>query len=315
MIKKKSREPSLGMKTISLYSHEKGMMVKMKKILVISSILIFIMSGCTEETNTAQPQPINYVGSYQDLYITQFAEIVNTGTYRYSTGNVFVRHQVFNNDRARAIELYPNMMYEPDVPDSMQAGYTAEIKLEQVNRSAEQPKVIHSKTINNWKDAKVKMPNEAGKMYRYTIIVKDAEGIVKDTRYDPIYTTFGDYNMAMNISKSSYKVGETITAFLENWGPNHLAYHKYGKLFKKDGENWVEVEVERRDSWEGPAIMPSVRNMDHLRIDKHSEFLRPGHTTSIVLTSFEIGKGEYRYVIESGSKNDIYELEDFFVVE
>lgn len=285
----------------------------MKKILVICSILIFILSGCTEESKTAQPQPINYVGSYQDLYITQFAKIVNTGTYRYSTGNVFVRHQVFNNDRA--IELYPDMMYEPDVPDSMQAGYTADIKLEQVNRSAEQPKEIHSKTISNWNDAKVKMPKETGKMYRYTIIVKDAEGALKDTRYDPIYTTFDDYNMAMNVSKTSYKVGETITAFLENWGPNHLAYNQYGKLFKKEGGNWEEVEKERIDSWEGPAIMPSVWNMDHLRIDEHSELLRPGSTTSIVLSGFEIGKGEYRYVIESGSKNDIYELEDFFVVE
>lgn len=287
----------------------------MKKILLICIALIFILSGCTEETKTAQPQTINYVGSYQDLYITQFAEIVNTGTFRYSTGNVFIRHQVFNDDRTRAIELYPDMMYEPDVPDSMQAGYTAEIKLEQVNRSVEQPKEIHSKTINDWKDAKVKMPNEPGKMYSYTIKVKDAEGTLKDTRYDPIYTTFDDYNMAMNISKSSYKVGEKVTVFLENWGPNHLAYNKYGKLFKKEGENWEKVEMEIRDTLEGPAIVPSVWNMDHLRIDEHSELLRPGKSISKVLNGFEIGKGEYRYVIESGSKNDIHELEDFFVVE
>jgi len=289
-------------------------MITMKRIFVPGSLLfLLLLSGCTEETKPAEVEPSHYIGSYQKLYINQFAQIINTGTNRYSTGNVFVRHQGYLDERS--IELYPGMMYEPDVPDNMKKGYTAQILLEQVNRSGEQPREIHSKTITNWDDAKVKMPDEAGKMYRYTIKVKDAEGTLKDTRYDPLYTTFEDYNMAMNISKSTYKVGEGITVLLENWGPNHLAFHKYGKLFKKSGENWKEIEMESFERWGGPSIVPSVWNMDHLKIDEQSEILNPGNYTSILLRFFKIDKGEYRFVMEVGSKEHVYELEDYFVVE
>ncbi|MFX3673528.1 MAG: hypothetical protein ACE3JQ_03635 [Paenisporosarcina sp.] len=285
----------------------------MMKFLLATGSLLLLLAGCTDESKQAELISSNSVGSYQKLYINQFAQTINTGSNRYSTGNVFVRHQFSKQERA--IELYPGMMYEPEVPDSMQKGYTAEILLEQVNRSGEQPREIHSKTISNWDEAKVKMPNEKGKMYRYTIKVKDAEGTLKDTRYDPLFTTFDDYNMAMNISKSTYKVGEGITILLENWGPNHLAYHKYGKLFKKDGESWKEIKMEDIEGWEGPAIIPSPWLMDHLKINEHSELLDPGSFTSILLSFFKIDKGEYRFVMEAGSKKHVYELEDYFVVE
>lgn len=285
----------------------------MKKILAVIVLGISLI-GCNPQENSQVNIEKNYEGTYQKLVIPVFASVVHGGSSRRGTGNNFVRHPSPSFDRA--IEVYPGSVYEPDLPEKLQKGQTAEILLEEVNRHAEQPKEIHSITTSDLADANVEIPNESGKLYRYTITIRDADGTFKDIRYDPLFTTYDEYNMAIKMMKPVYKKGEKITFFIQNWGPNHLSYSKNWKVFKQSGEEWEEVSPLpiSGDSW-GPLMIENAWSMEYLDIDGNSEMLLPGNSESIVLRNYELTKGSYKLQITLGSAKHKYILEDGFVVE
>lgn len=271
--------------------------------------------GCTASKEIVVEEKMkNYEGTYQDLYVQNFASVVNTGTDRYGQGNVFIRHDPYRLNGA--IEVYPGSVYEPDMPEKLKEGYTAEIILEQVNRHAEQAKEIFSITTTNLEEAKVKIPNEPGKLYRYTVKVRDANNEVKDVRYDPLYTTFDQYNMAMKVMKDVYKKNETITFIIENWGPNHLSYSEDWEVYKKKDDKWVKV-IRQEDS--GFMTLPLKKvtswSMAYLKLDKDSELIMPLENRSIVLDRYEWEEGEYKLKIQVGSAKHPYTLEDTFQVQ
>jgi hypothetical protein len=284
----------------------------MKKYLGISVLIIFL-SGCTE-SSTSEVESKNFEGSYQDLYVPTFASVVNVGTSRNGTGNVFVRHNPSSGERA--IEVYPGSIYEPDMPDKLKEGYTAEIKLEQVNRHAEQAKEIYSISTTNLEDAKVQIPDEPGKLYRYSIKVRNAKNELKDTRYDPLFTTFEDYNMAMNVMKEYYKHNEKITFIIENWGPNHVSYSTDWEVYKKKNDEWIEVK--RQVSTGGfmePLLIPTAWSMEYLNIDQDAELLMPSENISLILEGYDLEKGDYKLALKAGSAKHVFTLEDNFQVK
>lgn len=106
----------------------------MKRILAIG-ISILLLSSCAPDKQSAEVETTNSVGTYQKLYVPNFASIVNGGSDRNSTGNVFVRSEIPRGERA--IELYPGSTYEPDLPNKLQKGYVMKVVLEEVNRHGE----------------------------------------------------------------------------------------------------------------------------------------------------------------------------------
>lgn len=284
----------------------------MKRI-IAASVLVLALSGCNPEEHTQVEQGNNYVGEYQELFIPTFAEVVNIGTTRRSTGNVFVRNTGQRGDRA--IEVLPGSVYEPDLPETLPKGHTAEILLEEVNRSAEKPKEIYSVKTTDIEEAKVEIPDENGKLYRYTITVRDGNGDFKDIRFDPLYTSFEDYNMAINVMKPTYKENEAITIIVENWGPNHITYSQDWKVYKKENDGWEEIEAKKNDGpFQEPLIMPSAWSMDYLDVDDNSALLLPGTHTSLVLEGYSLSKGQYKLEGKLGSSQEIILLKDEFEV-
>ncbi|WP_161487573.1 immunoglobulin-like domain-containing protein [Paenisporosarcina indica] len=161
------------------------------------------------------------------------------------------------------------------------------------------------------------MPDEKGKLYRYTITIRDANRDFKDVRFDPLYTSFEDYNMAINVMKPTYKENETITLMVENWGPNHITCSMDWKIYKKKIDEWEKVAQEEE---KGPftdighAIIPSAWNMDYLDVDDTSVLLIPGNHVRIVLDRFSLKKGQYKLVGKLGSSENRFLLEDEFEV-
>lgn len=285
----------------------------MKRILVIG-LSILLLSSCAPTKESTNEETTNSVGTYQELYIPTFATVVNNGTARNSTGNVFIRYGI-NRDKS-AIEIYPGGTYEPDLPDKLQKGYVMNVLLEEVNRHAEKPVLIDKKTTSNLEEASVKIPDEPGKLYRYTLKVYDQDGNLKDTRYDPLYTTFESYNMAMNIMKDQYKVNEQVTFIVENWGPNHLSYGTNWNLFKKEGDQWVKVERQQpTQRILEPFRIPTAWSMSYLDIEDESTLLAPGYHNSELLTGFALSKGAYKLALNAGSAKHEYVLEDTFEVQ
>lgn len=286
----------------------------MKKLIAISALSIFLM-GCTaSKEKEVDEETENYEGTYQELYIQNFATVVNTGTERYGQGNVFRRSDPYR--LKGAIEVYPGSVYEPDMPENLKEGYTAEIILEEVNRHAEQAKEIFSITTNNLENANVKIPNESGKLYRYTVKVRDADNEVKDVRYDPLYTTFDQYNMAMKIMKDVYQKNETVTFIIENWGPNHISYSKDLEVFKKEDEEWVKVvRKEDSDIMTLPLKIETAWSMSYLKLDKDGDLIMPLENRSIVLDRYDWETGEYKLKIQVGSAKHPYTLEDTFRIK
>ena len=288
----------------------------MKK-LIAASILALALSGCAPNSDNEQQVETgdSFVGEYQELVIPTFATVVNNGTTRRATGNIFVRNQGNRGDRA--IEVLPGSIYEPDLPEALPKGHTAEFLLEEVNRAAERPKEIYSVKTSDLEKGKVKIPEENGKLYRYTVTIRDANGDFKDVRFDPLYTSFEDYNMAINVMKPTYRKNETITLMVENWGPNHITYSNDWKVYKKKNDEWEEVV---REEEKGPftdigyAIIPSAWNMDYLDVDDNSALLIPGNHVRIVLDQFSLKKGQYKLVGNLGSSENNFLLEDEFEV-
>ncbi|MBD7909104.1 immunoglobulin-like domain-containing protein [Sporosarcina gallistercoris] len=286
----------------------------MKRLIAISTLSIFLM-GCTASKEIeVDEETKNYEGTYQDLYIQNFATVVNSGTERYGQGNVFRRHDPYRLNGA--IEVYPGSVYEPDMPANLKEGYTAKITLEEVNRHAEQAKEIFSITTTNLEEAKVKIPNEPGKLYRYTVEVRDANNAVKDVRYDPLYTTFDQYNMAMKIMKDVYKKNETITFIIENWGPNYISYSKDLEVFKKKEDEWVKVVRQEDPGFVTlPLKIETAWSMSYLKLDEDGDLIMPLENRSIVLDRYEWEEGQYKLKIQVGSAKHPYTLEDTFRVE
>ena len=285
----------------------------MKKLLAVVVIGISLI-GCNPQENSQADIEKNYEGTYQELVIPVFASVVHNGSIRRGTGNNFVRHQPQKSNQA--IEVYPGSVYEPDLPEKLQKGQTAEILLEEVNRHAEKPKEIYSIKSSNLADAKVEIPNESGKLYRYTITIRDADGTFKDIRYDPLYTTFDEYNMAINIMKPVYEKGEKMTFFIQNWGPNHLSYSKNWKVYKQKDQEWEEVEpIPTSEASNDLGIILNAWSMQYLWISENSEMLLPGKSESIILNNYKLGKGSYKLQVTLGSAKHKYTLEDGFVVE
>lgn len=287
----------------------------MKRLLAIG-ISILLLSSCAPTKESSDVETTNSIGTYQKLYIPTFASVVNGGTSRNSTGNVFVRYGI--SREGRAIEIYPGSTYEPDLPDKLQKGYVMKVLLEEVNRHAEKPKLIEKKTTSNLEEATVEIPDESGKLYRYTLKVYDKDGNLKDTRYDPLYTTFETYNMAMNIMKDQYKPNEQITFIVENWGPNHLSYGTNWNLYKQDGEKWGKVKRQQQPESMyllEPAMIPTAWSMDYLNIEDESTLLAPGSHNSELLTGYTLTKGTYKLALNTGSAKHKYVLEDTFIIE
>ena len=285
----------------------------MKKLISVMVIGISLI-GCNPQENSMDEIEKNYEGTYQKLIIPVFASVVHVGTSRRGTGNNFVRLPLERNERA--IEMYPGSIYEPDLPENLPKGQSAEILLEEVNRHAEQAKEIYSITTSDLEDANVKIPNVSGKLYRYTITIRDANGTFKDIRYDPLFTTYDEYNMAINMMKPVYEKGETMTFFIQNWGPNHLSYSKNWKVFKQSGKEWKEVTPlpTPGDSRE-PLMIKNAWSMQYLDIDGDSEMLIPGKSESIVLQNYDLNKGSYKLQVTLGSAKHKYTLEDGFEVK
>lgn len=285
----------------------------MKRLLAIG-ISILLLSSCAPTKENTDVETNNSIGTYQELYIPKFATVVNDGTNRNSTGNVFIRYGI--SRRGSAIEIYPGRTYEPDLPDKLQKGYVMNVHLEEVNRHAEKPKLIDKKTTSNLEEASVKIPNEPGKLYRYTLKVYDQDGNLKDTRYDPLYTTFETYNMAMKIMKDQYKPNEQVTFIVENWGPNHLSYGTNWNLYKQEKEKWVEVKrQEQRQGFFEPLLIPTAWSMSYLDIEEESTLLTPGSHNSELLTGYTFTKGTYKLALNAGSAKHKHVLEDTFEVE
>lgn len=282
------------------------------KKLTLLTLTALCLTACTNSQEIGEIKP-NYEGEYQTPFVNIFAEVVNTGTTRNATGNVFIRDFLQKGDRA--IEVYPGSTYEPDFP-KLQKGYTAEILFEEVNRHAEKPKELYSVTTTNPEEAKVEVPNKPGALLRYTIKVRDENGEFKDIRYDPLFTTFEDYNFVMNVRKPIYDRNEKITLNIENWGPNHLSYSNDWKVFKQKGEEWKKVEflIENRTIAE-PGVVPSAWNMDDLLIDADSELLLPGRNQTINFNHVKLGKGVYKIQGKMGSAKHVFTVEDIFEVK
>ena len=285
----------------------------MKKLLAVIGLGISLI-GCNPQENSQADIEKNYEGTYQELVIPVFAGVVHGGSSRRGTGNNFVRLPSPRTNQA--IEVYPGSIYEPDLPEKLQKGQTAEILLEEVNRHAEKPKEIYSITTSDLADANVEIPNGPGKLYRYTITIRDADGTFKDIRYDPLFTTFEEYNMAIKMMKPVYQKGEEMTFFIQNWGPNHLSYSKNWKVFKQNGDEWEEIEpIPTSEAMNDLGIIVNAWSMQYLDIDGNSEMLLPGNGESILLRNYKLNKGSYKLQITLGSAKHQYILEDGFVVE
>ena len=180
----------------------------------------------------------------------------------------------------------------------------------------EKPILIEKKTTSNLEEAPVKMPNKLGKLYRYTLKVYDKDGNLKDTRYDPLYTTFETYNMVMNVMKDRYKPNEQITFIVENWGPNHLSYGTNWHIYKQEDKKWVEVKRQpHTGGFLGPAMIHTAWSMSYLDIEDESTLLAPGFHKSELLTRYTLTKGTYKLALNAGSAKHKYVLEDTFEVE
>ncbi|SDM35519.1 hypothetical protein SAMN05518871_10121 [Psychrobacillus sp. OK028] len=285
----------------------------MKRLLAIG-ISILLLSSCNPAKESVEVETTNSIGTYQELYIPKFARVVNDGTSRNSTGNVFIRYGISRG--GSAIEVYPGSTYEPDLPDKLQKGYVMKVVLEEVNRHAEKPLLIDKKTTSNLEEASVKIPDEPGKLYRYTLKVYDKDGNLKDTRYDPLYTTFETYNMALKIMKDQYKPNEQVTFIVENWGPNHLSYGTNWNLYKQEKDKWVEVKRQpQNDGFLGPALIHTAWSMTYLDIEDESTLLTPGSHNSELLTGYTLTKGTYKLALNAGSAKHKYVLEDTFIVK
>jgi hypothetical protein len=283
----------------------------MKLTRVLIFIVLLLLSGC-EDTPTVESD--NSIGEYKDYYTHTFAKVVNEGTYRRSTATVFRK---FNRDFGDIIEVYPGDTYEPELPKALKAGYYAEVLLEEVNRHAEKPKVIFSTKTKNLEEAKVKMPNAPGKFYRYTISVKDETNQLKDIKYEPLYTTYENYNMAIRMAKPSYKENELITFTVTNWGPNYLSVSKNFTVQKKTGDSWETIEPFPSDnSYEKSLILriPSPWNMSYLEIDNDSILLPDKANETMILRYYSLDEGEYKIIVKAGSSRHVYQLEDTFSV-
>lgn len=282
--------------------------MKLLKGLIL--IMLLLLSGCKDTQTVASK---NSYGEYKDYYTYTFANVVNGGTYRRSTGNVFPR---FNRDFEAIIEVYPGDTYEPDLPKKLKDGYYAEVLLEEVNRHAEQPKVIFSTKTTNLEEAKVKIPNTPGKFYRYSITIRDEKNQFKDIKYDPLYTTYESYNMAIRMTKPSYKENELITFAVTNWGPNYLSVSENFTVQKKKGENWETIKPKIPDNRTELAIgtIPSAWNMSYLAIDRDSILLPDKAIQTMVLRYYSLKEGEYKIIVKAGSSRHVYQLEDTFIV-
>ncbi|MDW0114414.1 hypothetical protein QT711_14545 [Sporosarcina saromensis] len=255
----------------------------------------------------------NYEGAYTAPTINNFAGIVNGGTARYATGNVFTRHSL-QGRMNRAIEVYPGSTYVPDLP-KLQKGYYAEILFEEVNKHGEKPKELYAITTRDPEEAKVDIPDKPGKLFRYTLTIRDENDEFKDRRYDPLFTTFEDYNFVMNVRKPVYNQYEKITLNIENWGPNYLSISKDWKLFKLESDEWMEVEFLIKNNTVGePAIEPSAWNMDYLAIGPDAELLVADTDKTFVFNHVHLQKGQYKIQGKMGSAEHVFYLEDSFEV-
>jgi hypothetical protein len=277
--------------------------------------MVLILSGCKETPlNTHLEVGKNSIGEYKNYGTQTFAGVVNGGTYRNATGNVFPKSK---RNASSIIEVYPGDTYEPDLPKSLKANYYAEVLLEEVNRHAEKPKVIFSTKTTNLEKAKVKIPNEPGKFYRYTITIRDEKNQFKDVRYDPLYTTYENYNMAIRMIKPSYKENEKITFAVTNWGPNYISVSENFTIQKKIRGKWKTIEPNIPDNLPETleGIIPSAWNMNYLAIDSDSHLLPDKAIQTMELKYHDLDEGEYKLIIKMGSSRHEYQLEDSFKVQ
>ena len=290
--------------------------------IVLVLILVFgLVEVITDLTKTKKETMINSIGGYVNSSIPVFSDVVHNGNYYRGTGNIFAKEGPGSSPGKGAVEVVPGEVFVPDIPDFLEKimkkdGYTVEVKLEKVNKSAENPIVLYSKKTNNIKDLQVKIPKPHGHLYRYTLIVRDGNGEFRDIRYDPLFASLKDYNVAMNVEKNKYHPKEVLTLAVTNWGPNHLSYLDEWKIYRSVGGKWVKV-----DTWGPPESFPAIGRSktvyypEHALLKGHSIMLNPGVTYPVKLKRVPLIPGTYKITGTFGTSTKQFTLEDSFIVD
>jgi hypothetical protein len=291
------------------------------KLLLVIVLVFGLVEVVTDLTKSKKETMNNSTGGYVNNPIPVFADVVQGGNYRRGTGNIFTKEGPGSNLGKGAVEVVPGEVFMPDIPGFLEKimtkdGYTAEVKLEKVNKSAENPIVLYSKKTNDINDLQVKIPKTPGNLYRYTLIVRDKEGKFRDIRYDPLYGSVKDYNMAINVEKNKYHPKEVLTLTVTNWGPNHLSYLDEWKIYRSVGGKWVKV-----DTWGPPESFPDVGREktvyypEHALLKGHSIMLDPGITNAVKLKRVPLIAGTYKITGTFGTATEKFTLEDSFIVD
>jgi hypothetical protein len=291
------------------------------KLLMVIILVFGLVEVITDLTKSKKETMNNSIGGYVNSPIPVFADVVHGGNYRRGTGNIFTKEGPGSNLGKGAVEVIPGEVFVPDIPGFLEKimtkdGYTTEVKLEKVNKSAEDPTVLYSKKTSDIKDLQVKIPSTPGNLYRYTLIVRDQEGKFRDIRYDPLYASVKDYNLAINVEKNKYHPKEVLTLTVTNWGPNHLSYLDEWKIYRSVGGKWVKV-----NTWGPPESFPAMARLktvyypEHALLKGHSIMLKPGITNAVKLKRVPLIPGTYKIAGTFGTSTQKFTLEDSFIVD
>ncbi|MDX8346141.1 hypothetical protein [Rossellomorea sp. YZS02] len=290
------------------------------RILLVFILVFGLVEVVTDLTKSKTESMHNSVGGYSVTSIQTFGGVVDAGSYRRGTGKIFSR-STRSPYETGPIEVIPGEEYVPEIPGFLQRimtkeGYTTEVTLEKVNKSAENPIVLYSKKTSDMKDFKVKIPPPHGALYRYTLTVRDGDGKFRDIRYDPLYASLKDFNVAMNVEKNKYHPEELLTMTLTNWGPNHLSYLNEWKIYRFVGWKWVKV-----DTWGPPENVapvgrePTVYYPEHALLKGRSIMLEPWITKAVKLKRVPLVPGTYKITGTFGTSTEQFTLEDSFIVD
>jgi hypothetical protein len=291
------------------------------RVILVLMLVYGMVEVVTDFTKSEKETMHNSIGGYTNSKIPVFADVVQGGNYRRGSGNIFNKPTPGSSYKTGAVEVIPGEEYVPDIPNFLKKimtkdGYTTEVTLEKVNKSAENPIVLYSKKTSDIKDLKVKIPPPHGALYRYTLIVRDGEGKFRDIHYDPLYASLKDFNVAINVEKNKYHPEEVLTMTLTNWGPNHLSYLEEWKIHRSVGGKWVKV-----DTWGPPESVPAIGREETVYYPEHallkgrSIMLKPWTTNAIKLKRVPPIPGTYKITGTFGTSTDQFTLEDSFIID
>lgn len=226
----------------------------------------------------------SFIGEYQEPILKDFFTFIRSKTRWVRDGELQLKPNegYFNKQDIEGFgpvtdnynEVEPGgtvYYYLPELPQN----HKIKLELSEHSHKREVISVLEEKWFDEAGRIEVNVPNEYGKLLVFKMELYDEKQQKKDILMIPYYTSFKSVNASLAINKSEYKQDETLSLYLENWGPNHISHGEGYGLQRQEGNQWVPPsEEEFKAIFNAIALQtsPYETYVQHINLEK----LRPG---------------------------------------